>query len=107
MYLTLPQIKTLLENLRECFPGGGTLIAEQNNKMMVKNEKFHDTVRNTNAHFVSGTDSAQEIADLTDGIRLIEEHSFNEEMKKYSIRGKLFALLLPRMNDRWATFKWG
>ena len=42
----------------------------------------------------------------TDGFRLVEEHSFNEEMKKYSIRGKLFALLLPKMNDRWATFKW-
>lgn len=39
-------------------------------------------------------------------IRLIGEHSFNEEMRKYSIRGKLFALLLPKMNDRWATFRW-
>ncbi len=36
----------------------------------------------------------------------VEEHSFNEEMKKYSIRGKLFALLLPKVNDRWATFRW-
>ena len=42
-----------------------------------------------------------------EGIRLVEEHSFNEEMKKYSIRGKLFALLLPKMNNRWATFAWG
>ena len=32
-------------------------------------------------------------------------HSFNEEMRKYSIRGKLFAQLLPKMNDRWATFQ--
>ncbi len=64
------------------------------------------TVKNTNAHFASGTDSGQEIADLTDGIKFIEEHSFNEEMKKYSIRGKLFALLLPKVNDRWATFRW-
>lgn len=64
------------------------------------------TVKNTNAHFASGTDSGQEIADLTDGIKFIEEHSFNEEMKKYSIRGKLLALLLPKVNDRWATFRW-
>ena len=55
---------------------------------------------------MSGTDSGQEIADLTDGIQFVEEHSFNEEMSKYSIRGKLFALLLPKMNDRWATFRW-
>ena len=107
MYLTLDQIRTLLMILINNFPDGGILIAEQNNKLMQKNEKHHDTVKNTNARFLSGTDSAQEIADLTDGIRLIEEHSFNEEMKKYSIRGKLFALFLPKINDRWATFKWG
>ena len=106
MYLTLNQIRTFLEVLKNNFPGGGILIAEQNCKAMQKNEKHHDTVKNTNAHFMSGTDSGQEIADLTEGFRLVEEHSFNEEMKKYSIRAKLFALLLPKMNDRWATFKW-
>ena len=106
MYLTMEQIRTFLNVLKNNFPGGGTLIAEQNNKLMVKNEKFHDTVKNTNAHFVSGTDSGQEIADLVEGFRLVEEHSFNEEMRKHSIRGKLFALLLPKMNDRWATFEW-
>ena len=63
-------------------------------------------MKNTNATFQSGTESAKEIVELTDGIRLLEEHSFNEEMKKYSIRGKLFAALLPKMNDRWATFEW-
>ena len=105
MYLTLDQIRTFLEVLKNNFPHG-ILIAEQNSKMMQKNEKNHDTVKNTNAHFMSGTDSGQEIADLTDGIKLVDEHSFNEEMKKYSIRAKLFALLLPKMNDRWATFRW-
>ena len=106
MYLTFDQIRTFLEVLKHNFPGGGILIAEQNCKAMQKNEKHHDTVKNTKAHFMSGTDSGQEIADLTEGFRLVEEHSFNEEMKKYSIRAKLFALLLPKMNDRWATFKW-
>lgn len=106
MYLTLDQIGTLLRVLRENFPEGGLLIAEQNCRIMQKNEKHHDTVKNTNAHFVSGTDNAQEVADLCDGIRVVEEHSFNEEMRKYSIRGKLFAALLPKLNDRWATFTW-
>lgn len=106
MYFTLEQIATVLNILKDYFPEGGTLIAEQNNKLMQKNEKYHDTVKNTNAHFMSGSDTAQEIADLAEGIRLVEEHSFNEEMKKYSIRGKLFALLLPKMNNRWATFEW-
>jgi O-methyltransferase involved in polyketide biosynthesis len=106
MYLTLDQIRTFLEVLKNNFPEGGILIAEQNCKAMQKSEKHHDTVKNTNAHFMSGTDSGQEIADLTEGFQLVEEHSFNEEMRKYSIRAKLFALLLPKMNDRWATFKW-
>ncbi len=106
MYFTFEQIRTFLEVLKNNFPDGGTLIAEQNSRFLQKNEKHHDTVKNTNAHFASGTDSGQEIADLTDGIKFIEEHSFNEEMKKYSIRGKLFALLLPKVNDRWATFRW-
>lgn len=55
---------------------------------------------------MSGTDSAQEIADLNKDFCLLEEHSFNEEMRKYSIRAKLFALFFPKMNNRWATFLW-
>ncbi|MBR0149245.1 MAG: class I SAM-dependent methyltransferase [Lachnospiraceae bacterium] len=105
MYFTMEQIRTFLLVLKQNFPEGGILIAEQNSKILMKNEKHHDTVSKTNAHFMSGTDSGQEIADLVDGFRLIEEHSFNDEMKKYSIRGKMFALL-PNMNDRWATFEW-
>ena len=106
MYLTMEQIKTFLTVLRDNFPEGGLLIAEQNGKFMMKNDKHHDTVSKTNARFLSGTDSGQEIADLVDGFTLVEEHSFNEEMRKYTIRGKLFASLLPNVNDRWATFKW-
>jgi len=106
MYFTMEEIKQLLTVLKTSFKQG-TLIAEQNCKMMVKQQKHHDTVKNTNAVFKSGTDSAQEIADLLPGINLVEEHSFNEEMKKYSIRGKIFAALFGKFNDRWATFTWG
>ena len=81
------------------------MIAEQNNPLMVKNQKYHDTVKNTKAVFKSGTWSGQEIADLCGGIHFVEEHSFNEEMKKHSFRGRLFAKLLPKMNDRWAVFE--
>ena len=105
MYLTLEEIGELLAVLKNNFPNG-TLIAEQNNPLMVKNQKYHDTVKNTNAVFKSGTWSGQEIADLCDGINFVEEHSFNEEMKKHSFGGWLFAKLLPKMNDRWASFTW-
>ena len=105
MYFTLDEIATLLKVLKENFPSG-TLIAEQNNPMMVKNQKYHDTVKATNAVFKSGTWSGQEIAALCPGMTLVEERSFNEEMKKHSFRGWLFAALLPKMNDRWARFSW-
>ena len=105
MYLTLEEIKKLLSVLKANFTSG-ILIAEQNNPLMVKNQKYHDTVKNTNAVFKSGTWSGQEIADLCDGFRLVEEHSFNEEMKKHTFGGWLFAKLLPKMYDRWAVFEW-
>ena len=105
MYLTLKEIAKLLSILKTTFPGG-TLIAEQNNPLMVKNQKYHDTVKNTSAVFKSGTWSGKEIVDLCEEIRFVEEHSFNEEMKKHSFRGWLFAKLLPKMNDRWARFEW-
>lgn len=105
MYFSLEEIGKLLSILKMNFRRG-TLIAEQNNPMMVEKQNLHDTVKNTKAVFKSGTWSGQEIADLCDGIKFVEEHSFNEEMKKYSFGGWLFAKLLPKMNDRWATFKW-
>jgi len=104
MYLTFEEIKKLLSVIKTNFPGG-TLIAEQNNPLMVKNQKYHDTVKNTKAVFKSGTWSGKEIADLCGEIRFVEEHSFNEEMKKHSFRSWLFAKLLPKMNDRWAVFE--
>lgn len=105
MYFTMEEIKRILSILKTNFKSA-TLIAEMNNPLMVKNQKYHDTVKNTGAVFKSGTWSGQEIADLCEGIFFIEEHSFNEEMKKHSFGGWLFAKLLPKMNDRWATFEW-
>ncbi len=105
MYFTLDEIKQMLSILKSNFPGA-VLIAEQNNPMMVKNQKYHDTVKNTNAVFKSGTWSGNEIAALVEGVRMTEEHSFNEEMRKHSFGGWLFATILPKMNDRWARFEW-
>ncbi len=105
MYLTMDEIGTLLNLLKNNFEHG-ILMAEQNCPMMVKNQKHHDTVSKTNAVFKSGTNSARELEPLCPGIRVAEEHSFNEEMRKHSLRAKLFALLLPNVNDRWATLVW-
>ncbi len=105
MYLTMNEIQKFLSVLKSNF-AEGVLIAEQNDIILVKQGKHHDTVSNTNATFKSGTKSGHEIEELVDGIRLVDEHSFNEEMKKYSVRAKIFAFLFPSLNDRWATFEW-
>ena len=83
-----------------------TLFAEMNNTLMVKRNKYHDTVKNTKAVFKSGTKNGKELCALCDGLHFVEEHSFNEEMKKHSVRAKIFALLFPSLNDRWATYTW-
>ena len=105
MYFSFDEIKILLSNMKKSF-AHGTLFAEMNCPLMVKKQKYHDTVRNTNAVFKSGTNSGREIAALVDGINFVEEHSFNEEMKKYSVRAKIFAALFGKVNDRWAVFNW-
>lgn len=104
MYLSLEEIGRCLKIIKKHFPQA-TLYAEMNNPLMVKNQKLHDTVKSTNAVFKSGTWSGEELCALCDGLRFIEEHSFNEEMKKYTFGGWLFAKLLPKMNDRWAIFE--
>lgn len=105
MYLTLEEIGKVLCVLKANFESG-TLFAEMNNPLMVKNQKLHDTVKNTNAVFKSGTWSAVEIANLCDGFSVASERSLNDVMGKCSFRSWLFATLLPKMNDRLATFVW-
>jgi len=104
-YFSKEQVKTCLNMLCDCFEHG-YLLAELHGKFMEKNTKHHDAVKNTNATFGWGTDSAEDYLPLEPRLKLISEHSYNEEMKKYSIRGKLFAALLPKMNNRLAIFGW-
>jgi len=39
-------------------------------------------------------------------MNLVSERSYNEEMKKYSVRGKLFAIIGKNWNNRLAVFNW-
>lgn len=71
-----------------------------------KNTKHHDAIKHTNATFQWGTKSGEEYIELEPRLSLLSEHSYHEEMKKYSIRGKLFAFFFPNLNNRLALFKW-
>lgn len=39
-------------------------------------------------------------------MRFVSENSYNDEMRKYSVRGKIFAVVGRNLNNRLAVFKW-
>lgn len=68
--------------------------------------QYPDAVKYTKASFGWGTNSGKEYLELEPRMTLVLEHSYNEEMKKYSIRGKLFAIIGKNINNRLAVYKW-
>ena len=104
-YFSKEQVKTCLNMLCDCFEHG-YLLAELHSPFLEKNSKHHDAVKHTNATFGWGTKSGREYLDLEPRMKLVLERSYNEEMKKYSVRGKLFAIIGKNMNNRLAVFKW-
>ena len=104
-YFSKEQVKTCLNMLCDSFPHG-YLLAELHSPFLEKNSKHHDAVKNTNATFGWGTKSGAEYLEVEPRMRLDSETSFNEEMKKYSLRGKLFAIIGKNINNRLAVFSW-
>lgn len=104
-YFSKDQVKTCLNMLCNSFPTG-YLLAELHSPFMEKNSKHHDAIKNTNATFGWGTKSGKEYLELEPRMSLVSERSYNEEMKKYTFRGKLFALMAKKINNRLAVYKW-
>ncbi|MBR1663292.1 MAG: class I SAM-dependent methyltransferase [Ruminococcus sp.] len=104
-YFSKEQVGTCLNMLCDSFEHG-YLLAELHSPFLEKHGKHHDAVKHTNATFGWGTKSGREYLDLEPRMKLVMERSYNEEMKKYSVRGKLFALIGKNMNNRLAVFKW-
>lgn len=104
-YFTKEQVTTCLNMLCDSFEHG-FLLAELHHPILGKNTQHHDAVKHTNAQFHWGTKSGKEYLDLEPRMSLVSERSYNEEMRKYSIRAKLFAFFLPFLNNRLAVYKW-
>ena len=105
-YFSKEQVRICLNMLCDSFPRG-YLLAELHSPFMAKNSKRHDAVKHTNASFGWGTKSGLAYLDLEPRMKLVSETSYNEEMKKYTIRGKLFAATVGKnINNRLAVFKW-
>ena len=74
---------------------------------MAQHSDKHDVVKNTNASFKWGTKSGEEFVELEPRLQLVDERSYNVEMRKHTVRGKLFAATVGRnLNDRLAVFCW-
>ncbi len=104
-YFSKEQVKICLNMLCDSFPQG-YLLAELHSPFLEKNSKHHDAVKNTNASFGWGTKSGKEYLDLEPRLDFVSERSYNEEMKKYTIRAKLFAIIAKNLNNRLAVYKW-
>ena len=100
--IPMPCLKMLCDSFEH-----GYLLAELHSPVLgSRHTKQHDAVKYTNAQFKWGTKSGKEYLDLEPRMSLVSERSYNEEMKKYSVRAKLFALFLPHLNNRLAVYKW-
>ncbi len=104
-YFSKAQVRTCLKMLCDSFPHG-YLLAELHSPMLEKHGKHHDAVKHTNATFGWGTKSGREYLALEPRLRLLSETSYNEEMKKYTLRGRLFAIVGKNLNNRLAVFQW-
>ena len=107
MYFSKEETQTILRNLTGAFPKG-YLLAEMMSKFAAGDKgKHHDTVKSTNASFKWGTDSGDEFVALDPKLKVVEENSFHKVMQTFGLRCKIFAKLLPKVNNRLAVFRWG
>lgn len=105
MYFSKEQVGTILHNITDFFDRG-LLLAELMHPKMMK-EKMHDTVKHTNAKFGWGTRTGNDLLELNPKLELIRESSFWDEMKKYTLVGKLGSVLAKDLNNRLAVYRWG
>ncbi|ADY57028.1 hypothetical protein Sgly_2757 [Syntrophobotulus glycolicus DSM 8271] len=108
MYFTEEAVSQLLQIIRDNF-ADVILLAELMPPFSAKSSRMHDTVKSTQATFQWGVKSGKEVEKLCTGLKLVEEKSFNCEMKKHSFRGRLFASVpvIRNFNNRLAVFTLG
>ncbi|MEY8324887.1 2-dehydropantoate 2-reductase N-terminal domain-containing protein [Lachnospiraceae bacterium 54-11] len=104
MYFSKEQVQTVLNSITGSFDRGFLLVELMHPKMM--NEKKHDTVKNTSAKFGWGTVTGRDLLPLDAKLMLINERSFWEEMKKYSLIGKIGSVVAGKLNNRLAVYRW-
>ncbi|MCM1124394.1 MAG: class I SAM-dependent methyltransferase [Eubacterium sp.] len=105
MYFSKEQVGTILHNITDSFDRG-FLLAELMHPKMMK-EKMHDTVKHTKAKFGWGTETGRDLLKLNPKLELVRENSFWDEMKKYTLVGKIGSVIAKDLNNRLAVYRWG
>ncbi|MCM1038789.1 MAG: class I SAM-dependent methyltransferase [Ruminococcus sp.] len=105
MYFSREQVGTILRNITDSFDRGFVLAELMHPKMM--KEKAHDTVKRTKAKFGWGTETGKDLLELNRKLELVRENSFWDEMKKYTLVGKLGSVVAKNLNNRLAIYRWG
>ena len=106
MYFSKDEVEKLFNIIKENFDGA-IIMAELMAELCAKNGgKNHDTVKNTNAKFKWGVKTAKDVELLCPGLKTVSDKSLNVVMKRYTLRGKLFAAIpfIKDMNDRLAIY---
>ena len=104
MYFSKEQVKTILNHITGSFDKGFIVVELMHPKMM--KEKVHDTIKHTNAKFGWGTVTGEELLPLDSKLKLISEDSFWNEVKKYSLSGKIASVLMKGLNNRLTIYEW-
>lgn len=54
-----------------------------------------------------GTKTGNDLLELNPKLKLIRESSFWDEMKKYTLVGKIGSVIVKNLNNRLAVYRWG
>ena len=104
MYFTEEQVKSVMAHLKSYFHQG-YLLVELMPSIVTGNERMHDTVKNTKAHFTFGINDGKEMEKFCDGFTLLRESSFFEAMKRYSWLGWIGDKLFRKIMNRLAIYE--
>ena len=105
-YFSKEQTALCLHTLCDSFVHG-YLVAELNSPAMVEHAGRKGSNDDEGAVFRWGTRSGRELVELEPRMIMISERSLNEEMRKHSERGRIFAdSPNSDLNNRIAVFRW-
>lgn len=105
MYLKKDEVQNLFQTISSSF-SNCTVLCELMSNWMVKNQKMHDTIRNTTAVFNWGIDKTEDFTKLCPTYKMTGDFNLTDTMKRFSpIFISLIAPVLISRNNRIGRFE--